>query len=60
MPRVYLSEKEASALVVIVESYMAQYPHSCATEMLSKVPARIATCIKMQSKRKATDKKARD
>ena len=60
MPRVYLSEKEASALVVIVESYMAQYPHSCATEMLSKVPTRIARCIEMQGKKEKATARPRD
>lgn len=60
MPRVYLSEKEASAIVVLVEDYMMRYPHSCTCDIVAKVPARIARCIEMQGKKKATDRKARD
>ena len=57
MPRVYFSKKEASALVVIIESYMAQFPHSCTADMLSKVPQRIARCIEMQCKKEKAAQK---
>lgn len=60
MPRVYMSDKEAAAVAVIVESYILNYPQSCTADMVKNIPDRIAKCIEMQgydSKRKAATPK---
>ena len=63
MPRVYLNEKEASALVVILDSYLRRYPMSCTAEMIKNVPERIARCLELQckqGKKKAVTPKSDD
>ena len=57
MPQVFMSDKEAAALVVIVESYMLNFPMSCTTEMVRKIPERINKCLEMQGKGKAATPK---
>lgn len=63
MPRLYMSEKEAAAVAVIIESYILSYPQSCTADMVKKVPDRINRCIEMQGnngKRKAPGETAED
>ena len=52
MPVVFMSDKEAAAIVVVLESYLASYPTSCTADMIRKVPDRIAVCIERQGKKK--------
>ena len=63
MPRLYMSEKEAAAVAVIVESYILNYPQSCTADMVRNIPDRINRCIELQgceSKRKAATAKDSD
>lgn len=53
MPRVYLSEKEAIAVLVVLESYMIERPLSCTSDMVRKVQERLRVCIDLQCKRRA-------
>lgn len=53
MPRVYLSEKEAIAVLVVLENYMTERPLSCTSDMVRKVPERLRVCIDLQCKRRA-------
>ena len=57
MPRVFMSDKEAAAVVLVVESYMLRYSHSTTSEMLTQVPERINRCIELQGKQKAATPK---
>ncbi|MBR0443498.1 MAG: hypothetical protein IIX15_04070 [Clostridia bacterium] len=57
MPQIFMSEKEAAAVAVIVESYLLSYPQSCTAEMVKKIPERISKCIEMQGKKKAATNK---
>ena len=57
MPQLFMSEKEAAAVAVIVESFIHSYPQSCTAEMVKKIPERINKCIEMQGKKKAATNK---
>ena len=57
MARVYMSEKEAVTVAVIVESFIHSYPQSCTAEMVKKIPGRISKCIEMQDQKKAATPK---
>ena len=60
MPIVYLSDKEAAAIVVVLENYLSIYPTSCTADMIRKVPDRITVCIEKQGKKKAATPKDSD
>lgn len=60
MPVVLMSEKEAAAVAVIVESFLLNYPMSCTAEMVKLIPDRINKCIAMQGKKKAATQKDSD
>ena len=60
MPRVYFSDKELLAVMVIVENYMLNYPKSCTTEMARQVPERLKKCYELQSYKKAATPKGDD
>ncbi len=60
MPRVFMSDKEAAAVAVVVESYMLRYPNSATAEMLSQIPERINRCIELQGIKKAATPKDSD
>ena len=60
MPRVFLNDKEAAALVVVLESYILRYPESTTAEMLALVPERIVRCIELQGVKKAATPKDSD
>lgn len=60
MPVVLMSEKEAAAVAVIVESFLLNYPLSCTAEMVKAIPERINRCIALQGKKKAATQKDSD
>lgn len=57
MPRVFMSDKEAAAVAVVVESYILRYPNSATAEMLAQIPERINRCIELQGIKKAVTPK---
>ena len=60
MPRVYLSDKELSAVMVIVESYLLNYPNSCTADIIRQVPERLQKCFDLQGYKKAANLKKID
>ena len=60
MPRVYLNEKEATAVIAIVEAFIISNPTAKTSEAVSKVPQRILDCIELQDKYRKGKKKPLD
>ena len=60
MPQVFMSDKEAAAVAVIVEDYIHRFPKSTTSEFVAKIPDRISRCIELQGKKKAATPKDSD
>ena len=60
MARVYFSEKEATALIAVVEEFVRRNPTTKTTTAVAHLPERIAKCVQMQKverKEKAVSKR---
>ena len=60
MPKVYLNQKEATAIVAIVEAFIVSNPNTKTSEAVRKVPQRIVDCIELQSKYRKGKRKPSD
>ena len=60
MPRVYFSEKEAPAVIAIVEAFIKSNPATKTSEAVRNVPERISTCIELQARQHKGKKKPSD
>lgn len=52
MAVVYLSKKEASAVIAILEDYQKKNPNSITSLTISQLPIRINNCIDLQCKKR--------
>ena len=48
MPRLYLNEKEATALVAVIEIFIRENPSTKTTSAVAQLPERITNCINLQ------------
>lgn len=60
MPKVYFSDKKLCAVMVVIESYMLNYPNSCTADVIKNVPERLHKCYEMQGYKKAANLKKTD
>ena len=61
MPVVYMNEKEAKALVILLEERHLQYPQneSLLSEYTAKLPDRVRLCLQKQGKKKTAQQDAK-
>ena len=57
MAKVFFSDKEATGVIAIVESFIKENPQSCQADIVKAIPFRIKTCIEKQGKKKAVTNK---